>query len=200
MHKKDLKIEQMEIQLKKIIDEMKPKSGLKLFKCSLCDFETNSESGLKIHSKKKHTKLDKEVYPRLCDLCDKTCKNSHEMKKHLITHSYKEANYKCSDCDFVSEHIISMEVHIGKCHSENYDCGICSFEAGSLENLETHLRTCEVYQCDECEKRIKSIAEIKEHITNIHDREAWWINHLKMDRNTSSEINEKNVIFQANFR
>ena len=80
-----------------------------------------------------------------------------------------------------------MEVHIGKCHSENDDCGICSFEAGSLQSLETHLRTCEVYQCDECEERIKSIKEIKEHITNTREREAWWVNHLKMDRNAFSE-------------
>ena len=34
------------------------------------------------------------------------------MKKHLITHSYKEANYKFSDCDFVSE---------GKCINMLYD-------------------------------------------------------------------------------
>ena len=59
-----------------------------------------------------------------------------------------------------------------RCHSVNLYSGICTFEAGSLENLETHLRTCEVYHCDECEKRIKSITEIKEHITNIHEREA----------------------------
>ena len=83
-----------------------------------------------------------------------------------------------------------MEVHIGKCHSENYDCGICSFEAGSLERVETHLRTCEVYQCDECEERIKSLKEIKELITNIDEREAWWVNNLKMDGNTFSEISE----------
>ena len=62
--------------------------------------------------------------------------------------------------------------------------------AGSLESLEIHL-TCEVYQCDECEERMKSIKEIKEHITNIHKREAWWVNHLKMDENTFSEISEK---------
>ena len=53
--------------------------------------------------------------------------NSHEMKKHLLTHSYKEANYKCSDCDFASDHIISIDVHIGKCHSENDDYGSRKF-------------------------------------------------------------------------
>ena len=149
---------------------------------------------MKIHFKKKHTKLDQEIYPRTCDLCEKTCKNSQEMKKHLLTHSYKEANYKCSDCDFVSEHLVSMEVHVGKYHSESYDCGLCSSEVGSLENLETHLRTCEIYQCDDCEIRMKSISEIKEHVTEIHKRESLWINHLKMDRNNFSEISDKSYL------
>ena len=71
---------------------------------------------------------------------------------------------------------------------------ICSFEAGNLDNLEIHLRTCEIYQCDECEQRFKSISKIKEHVTEIHKRESFWINHLKMDRNSFSEISEKSYL------
>ena len=40
---KDVKLDQMEFKLSKIIDDMKPESGPKSFKCSNCDFETTSE-------------------------------------------------------------------------------------------------------------------------------------------------------------
>ena len=42
----------------------------KSLNCTKCKFETNSQSGLKIHEKKKHTTIDIEKYPRTCDLCD----------------------------------------------------------------------------------------------------------------------------------
>ena len=34
------------------------------------------------------------------------------MKKHMITHSYKEAKFKCDDCDFVGQNLVSIEVHV----------------------------------------------------------------------------------------
>ena len=34
-------------------------------------------------------------------------------------HSYKKAAYKCEDCEFIGESPYTMDVHIGKLHSEN---------------------------------------------------------------------------------
>ena len=86
----------------------------KSLKCTKCKFETHSQSGLKIHQKKKHTTIEIEKYPRTCDLCDTELRNAAEMKKHIKSHSYKRANYKCDDCDFVGESEFTMEVQIGK--------------------------------------------------------------------------------------
>ena len=66
------------------------------------------------------------------DLCDTELRNAAEMKKHIKSHSYKRANYKCDDCDFVGESEFTMEVHIGKFHSEKYECGICDLEVKYL--------------------------------------------------------------------
>ena len=60
----------------------------------------------------------------------------------------KKAKYSCDECDFVGQSKVTMEVHIGKCHSEKFDCGLCDIETQSLQNLETHLKhSCEAYQC-----------------------------------------------------
>ena len=141
--------------------------------------------------KKKHTAVDNDTFPQTCHLCENTCENRYELKKHLITHSYKEAKYMCSECSFVCQNEVSMEVHIGKQHCEKFECGLCNLEVGNYENLELHLTTCEMYRCQKCEKRYKPnhIRDLKKHIADIHKREA--IEHLKLDRNDCNEVSEK---------
>ena len=43
-------------------------------KCDKCDFETDSERGLKVHASRKHTTISNNKYPKTCDLCDKKLK------------------------------------------------------------------------------------------------------------------------------
>ena len=74
---------------------------------------------MKVHDKKKHTSVDNVKFPKKCDLCDEEIKTAMEMKRHMKRHSYKEAKFKCDDCDFVGESELTMEVHIGKHHSES---------------------------------------------------------------------------------
>ena len=59
-------------------------------------------------------------------------------------HSYKKAAYKCEDCDLIGESQYTMDVHIGKIHSENIECGICECVTKTLEDMEIHLSGCEL--------------------------------------------------------
>jgi dimeric dUTPase (all-alpha-NTP-PPase superfamily) len=114
------------------------------------------------------------------------------MKKHIKSHSYKNAKLKCHDCDFVGESDITMEVHIGKEHSENFECGLCEFEAPNFENLDIHLNVCEVYQCGGCEKIFKTIKNVKDHIEKMQYSDGWhYVYHLKLDRDNANEVSEK---------
>lgn len=135
-------IENNFIQRLKETRNTKEKQNAKSFKCTKCNFETNYKNGLKIHEKKKHTSVEMVNFPRSCNICDKELRNAAEMKKHIKSHSYKEANYKCDDCEFIGASDFTMEVHLGKCDSEKYECGLCDFEATSIDNLEIHLTSC----------------------------------------------------------
>ena len=86
--------------------------------------------------KKKHTVVKTQNLE--CHLCEIHCENSSDLKKHLVTHSYKEIRYKCEECDFIGQNEVTIEVHLGKLHSEKFECGLCDLEAGGLENLEIH--------------------------------------------------------------
>ena len=67
--------------------------------------------------------------------------NAGDMKKHMKTHSFKEAKFKCEDCDCVGQSRETMEVHIGKTHTDNFECGLWEQTFGNIEKLETHLKT-----------------------------------------------------------
>ena len=86
-------------------------------------------------------------FPKKCDLCDQDLENEKELKKHLKTHSYKEAKFQCEDCEFVGKTRETMNVHIGRYHTDQFECGICEKNLGNSEGLETHLNTCEKYRC-----------------------------------------------------
>ena len=159
------------------------------FKCDKCDFECNSKHGLKVHISRKHTQLVKEKFPKKCELCEKTFVNHAEIKRHMKSHSYKEAKFKCEDCDFVGEKFETMEVHMGKCHTDNFECGLCEKNFGSIETLETHLNTCEIYRCRRCFQKENSISKIKSHAERKHPGlQATLIFHLKINRNNRNEV------------
>ena len=62
--------------------------------------------------------------------------------KHV---SYKKAEFRGEDCEYIGSTKVSMDVHSGKFHSKKFECGLCDHEARNLENLETHLFTCEMF-------------------------------------------------------
>ena len=97
----------------------------------------------------------------------------------MKSHSYKETNFKCEDCNFCGLNELSMEVHFGKNHSE---CGLCEYKAQDLEELELHLFTCEIYECYKCELRVKKLSDMKRHKDENHVNFGVWITHAKLDR------------------
>ena len=79
----------------------------------------------------------------------------------------------------------TMEVHYTQ-----YEWGLCDFVANSFESLETHLSTCEIFKCDECEKRFQTISDMKAHIETDHEESSYFtIMHAKQSRYDSEEWN-----------
>jgi hypothetical protein len=101
---------------------------------------------LNIHNGRKHANFEQVNYPKSC------------VRNHSFTGEYSHYsnnNYSCEDCDFGSKTVETSEVHVGRCRKENFECGLCNFKVDSLENLDLHLVGCEVYECEECEIRVK---------------------------------------------
>ena len=91
-----------------------------------------------------------------------------KLQKKVQHHCYKKSTCKCKDCDFVGENEYTMEVHIGKYHSDNFECGICEYTTESVDNLDIHLTTCKIYECDDCSIRMNTLKDLKAHIVKEH--------------------------------
>ena len=79
--------------------------------CSECDFIGSIQNGLKVHKAKKHTAIS-ENKSTMCEVCGESFKNGTELRKHSKSHSYKKANFKCEECDFIGVSEDSMLKHL----------------------------------------------------------------------------------------
>ena len=166
-----------------------------VIKCPTCDFEAVSQRGLKTHIARIHTAstiLDDSEFPKTCELCDVEVYNKSELKKHLRTHSYKEVHYQCKECDIFCDTEMEMEVHIGKNHSDKFDCGLCSVETKTCEDLKIHLITCEIYKCENCDKKFGTLPDVKDHVKKEHLFVIDYVRiiHLKQNRTENDVIDE----------
>ena len=109
------------------------------------------------------------------------------MKKHLRTHSYNYATFKCALCDFIGGEDIKMEIHNAKMHSDKIECGLFDFVGKDLESLDIHLSTCECYYCGLCSEKCKQLSIVKEHFKNKHQESKqssfYGVRHIKQSRN-----------------
>ena len=115
-------------------------------------------------------------------------------------HSYKEAKFKCEECDFIGENEHTMDVHIGKVHSDKVECGLCEIHTKDLEELELHIFSCEVYKCvrdgrDGCNTKFKTLSEVKAHISTYHFYSNF--EHIKLDRNFVNDVTVTGYYFEA---
>ena len=169
----DNKVKNLEEKQTNLIEESNGK-----YKCNQCDFTTYHKKGLNIHRKKMH-----KAYS--CNDCDDIFDTKRAFKVHSYTHSFTNIKdkHKCNNCDFESESLNTVEVHVGKCRESNFDCGLCGEDFEKLQDLETHLRTCEIYECQNSSfwMRCKNLSEMKKHIQENHSSSTE-LDHLKIDR------------------
>ena len=141
----------------------KPKS-IEQFKCTKCEFVSQSEQGLTTYTTRKHTAISKGGYPKSCDLCESDITSAAMMKIHLKSHSFKEAKFQCEDCEFVGQSKDTMEVHAGKTHTDNYECGLCEVNFENGNDLATYINTCAIYRCKRCYLKFIQLSDVKAHV------------------------------------
>ena len=112
--------------------------------------------------------------------------------------AYNQLKYKCEDCDFFANDILSLNVHVERKHLGNFECAICGFTAENEDHLNTHLHTCETYTCDYClhsKFMVKTLPELVAHLKNKHPKHLMktTIIHTKMARSDVDKVSQREV-------
>ena len=170
---KDLESAAKQLTSKERVPEhKKPEEEIK---CPMCDFQTTSKQGLKIHNSKVHSKINFADFPAACDVCEQVLSNIKELNQHKKReHMFHTVKFQCNECQFMANEPQTLQVHFGMEHSTKKQCGLCDKEFTSKKELETHLTICEIFVCDNsgCRDTFLSDSEVREHIRNIHKKNA----------------------------
>ena len=95
-----------------------------------------------------------------------------------------------------------MEVQQGKHHDKNFERGLSGFFANTEEDLDLHIFMCDIFLCDYCSSRLRTISDLKKHLNDdkhrIISNADYKIIHAKIGKNSDSEIKLK-TYFKEDF-
>ena len=153
------------------------------FKCSECDFSSNTLKRTTIHMKK-HSRLKKEVQCNICGLSfPKTTLQRHIDEVHNRVHE-EIHNYQCRLCDYGSDYEDGLKSHLKLFHKieesktelDKYRTGQTANEIKEREERITKKQ--EFIKCDQCEltiyptKNMKIFKSLNRHIASVHNQES----------------------------
>jgi len=144
-------------------------SGLRPFKCDLCDKDFTRNAHLKRHKHINHEGFKSTKNQVKCDQCSSTFANKHSLKKHVRKiHEVKQ--YFCDICDqkFHKNYLLryhKME-HTGD--KFPFKCSKCMKLFKFSSQLKTHERIHNGYSCDICNITLEKWTQLVKHKSVEH--------------------------------
>lgn len=141
------------------------------YKCSLCNAEFVTKTGLAIHNKLKHEgKHGKyESVSAICEVCHKEFKDAQTLKSHSRVHLPDDEKFpfQCHLCEKRLANKYSLKHHIDSVHNQNKTiaCHLCGKFVSNRSNLRSHLisHTTENVQCPICKMTFKNQVSLQSH-------------------------------------
>jgi hypothetical protein len=188
------------------------------YKCSNCEYESHLIGNVKAHLNKKIKCYSGEI-PEIirfeidkikCDKCDNFLV---DIKRHKCRER-ENGRYSCSTCKYTTDHILNMKRHINKknkCYKDdesiinkinlNIKCNECKKTFVSIAIKKKHDKICKnkhtdfKYEKKKCNICNVFFANVKQHMSNIHNIDVKWFNCEKCDYKckTSSDLEKHNV-------
>ncbi|CRK86716.1 CLUMA_CG000549, isoform A [Clunio marinus] len=111
--------------------------------------------------------ISRTVY---CDICGKTCRDSHSIALHMNTHKiYRTKDFHCEICggSYFDEN--GLRKHTLNVHkkSKHHTCSLCRRTFRTKESLKTHISNPCRLPCEVCGKMIRKNS-LKAHLNRVH--------------------------------
>merc|ERR1719318_452973 len=107
------------------------KSKGTLHTCKECGYTTNKASMIKYHARKSHQ--SRHLFT--CNVCMFSTTDNNMFPSHTC----KEEDIQCPQCDFTSKKILLVKRHIASQHEPQvYACGQCAYKCETLDSFKKH--------------------------------------------------------------
>lgn len=147
-----------------------PGFGLNSYKCTTCDFATDTRERLNHHQKMAHA----GERPYSCEYCDYTSKYSWNIKTHVDNVHLKTKRFKCAHCDFTSPQACLLRRHVSRVHTNARDvkCQYCDYRTNHKDVLRRHVHMKHTgdfdHKCPYCAFGRDAKYEVEDHINAVH--------------------------------
>ena len=150
----------------------------KQFICEICKCASTSKTKLAIHVAKMHTE---EKEKNKCDVCfinlsSKFMLKQHKLQEHESGQKNKKLRCRCSYCDFMTEDMYRLKIHIERKHPEHgekkYICDVCGEGFIFEVNCRSHKKNkheknvCNI--CNICGLTLSNNSSMNDHMISIH--------------------------------
>lgn len=139
------------------------------YKCTVCNSEFVTRTGLSIHNKLKHEGKQEQLVNAICEVCNKQFKDAQTLRAHSRVHLPDEEKFpfKCELCEKRLSNKYSLKHHIDSVHHQNKSiaCHLCGKLVSNRSNLRSHLisHTSDQVKCPICNMMFKNLVSLQSH-------------------------------------
>lgn len=118
--------------------------GEKGIQCNLCESSFGNERGLRKHKESKHrADEDKPFKLFKCSECDFTTAWVDSVNRHMES-KHRISEYLCDMCSYIGHNVRSLKRHMKKHEGLTFSCSECKFSCNTHEQLYAHSRNCAI--------------------------------------------------------
>jgi KRAB domain-containing zinc finger protein len=154
------------------------------FKCSVCEYISDSRYNLKIHLNTVHngengSNEDKRKSAKICEHCGSSFAETYRLKRHVESvHEGKRQTKRKHQCNICGKSVNQLKGHIRAVHDKvkPFVCSTCGYKCGKQIQLDHHMELVHddikvrPFQCSQCAGSFKDERSLEKHFKLAHEK------------------------------
>ena len=146
-------------------------SGLKKYKCDVCEYAAHGKKKVILHKRTVHDKIKEHI----CNICSSAFGLLQTLLRHKAAKHGEVKSYTCELCEHTESTQLLLKTHKANTHGViKYKCEVCEFTSYQKSKVRRHNRAVHEkikdYGCDICSKTFSQLESLLLHKSVQHDK------------------------------